>query len=175
MVVDDSRIHESASRGDSIESLESLLDMNVRTLVQWYQIHKKWPRRLHRITTASVIVAGAMIPLFAAVGESWARAVTAGLGAVVAALASLNASYKWERTWRIFTDAQTHLEDLLAEWDEELVRVRGEQLSKVDQLSELRATALRLLRMARAIRASESRSYFSSRKSESLEGDIPRR
>lgn len=135
-----------------------IVDRHVRSLVDWYQRKKRWPRRLHRVTTVSVILLGAAIPLLSISDPSdQSRFVTAVVGVTVG-LTGLATVTDWRRRWQIFTSAQTALEVQLAAWE---VAMTEASLAEPDQGRQLRVEATKhLLAAATTIRLSETEEFF---------------
>jgi hypothetical protein len=143
-----------------LEFVEQLVESRIEDAIGWYQAHKRWPRRFHRVSTALVIGSGAAISVLVAVPYSNARVATAILGAAVTALTGLNASYRWERTWRLFAQAQTDLEELLIQWKLDYSLIRHADGSDEEATETVRIAALAVLERARGIRGSELEAFF---------------
>jgi hypothetical protein len=94
-----------------IAELRALVEREVVPLIDWYQRKKRWPRRLHRLSGIAVIGLGATIPVLSAYTDAQpARVLVGTAGAVITVITGLATVYEWQKTWRIFTVAQTELE-----------------------------------------------------------------
>lgn len=136
--------------------LRELVDVHVRTVIQWYQEHKARPRRLYRLSVVLTITAGATLPLVASFDGEISRLTSGLLGVLVASIAGLNSAYKWDRTWETFTTAQTHLENAVAQWELQLALVTaGSQ-----PVTAARAATSNLLTKTEQIRRDELERFF---------------
>jgi Protein of unknown function (DUF4231) len=146
---------------DGLSAFREIVEEHVRAAAQWYQDHKGAPRRLYRLSTVLGIVVGATIPMFSLLDAPGARLMAAIGGIVVTAVAALNAAYRWDKTWQVFTLAQTQLEAQLAEW--ELRMLIAESAPTREQREKAGASATReLLIASRSIRESEAEEFFRS-------------
>lgn len=137
-----------------------IVERHVRTLIDWYQRKKRWPRRLYRATTVAVILLGASIPLLS-LGEPSAgtRLLTATVGVMISGLTGLATVTDWQRRWRIFTGAQTSLEVRLAEW--ELALAEAELVKPAERAQQMKLEATKnLLTASAAIRLMETQEFF---------------
>ena len=122
-----------------IAELRALVEREVLPLIDWYQRKKRWPRRLHRLSGILVIGLGATIPLLSAYSDSQpARVLVGAAGAVITVIAGLATVYEWQKTWRIFTVAQTELEAHRLRWELAL----GTADAEADQERRLEHAAL---------------------------------
>ena len=143
-----------------IAELRSLVAREVVPLIDWYQRKKRWPRRLHRLSGILVIALGAFIPLLSAYSDSQPVRIAIGAaGAVISVITGLATIYEWQKTWRIFTVAQTELEAHRLRWELAL----GSADAETDQQERLRravaATEL-LFEQAALARRTETAEYF---------------
>jgi len=144
---------------DFLQPLRELVDRQVVPLIDWYQRKKRWPRRLHKSTTAAVIVLGALIPIASAWSASVPARVFVGiLGVTITTVTSLAVSFDWYRRWRLFTVAQSQLESHLATWEFAIARAR---LLPAEEGREaaVAATAV-LLEAANKARNEETEAFF---------------
>lgn len=113
------------SPDDFLRPLRELVERQVVPLIDWYQRKKRWPRRLHKSTTALVIILGALIPIASAWSASTPARVFVGIvGVTITTVTSLAVSFDWYRRWRLFTVAQNQLESELATWEFAIARAR---------------------------------------------------
>ncbi|MFI6079292.1 DUF4231 domain-containing protein [Actinoplanes sp. NPDC051343] len=161
------------SNSGSIDSIQRLVETSLSESISWYQNHKKWPRRFHRISTMLLIVSGATIPILSAASVSWARVTVAGLGVAVTALAGLSASYRWDRTWQVFSDAQFELEDLASRWELQKTYLLGSELEPRVVLDSLQRLATEITNEARHVRAAERGSFFGASRDEEMNSAGP--
>jgi hypothetical protein len=144
---------------DFLQPLRELVDRQVLPLIDWYQRKKRWPRRLHKSTTAAVIVLGALIPIASAWSASTAARVIVGiLGVTITTVTSLAVSFDWYRRWRLFTVAQSQLESQLATWEFAIARAR---MLPAEECREAAVTATSvLLEAANKARNEETEAFF---------------
>jgi hypothetical protein len=149
-----------SSAGDDFAGpLRELVERQVLPLIDWYQRKKRWPRRLHKSTSAAVIVLGALIPIASAwSGSTPARVFVGVVGVTITAVTSLAASYDWYRRWRIFTLAQSTLESQLASWEFAIARAR--LLSPEEGRDEALAATATLLAAVNHARSEETEAFF---------------
>lgn len=141
--------------------LRELVERRILPLIDWYQRKKRWPRRLHKSSSAAVIVLGALIPVASAWSASTtARVFVGAVGVTITTVTSLAASYDWYRRWRIFTVAQSALESQLASW--ELAIARARMLPEEQGRAEAFAATTALLEAANQARNEETESFFES-------------
>lgn len=146
---------------DYTQPLRELVEHQVLPLIDWYQRKKRWPRRLHKSTTAAVIVLGALVPIGSAWSAStFARVFVGVIGVTITTVTSLAASYDWYRRWRIFTVAQSVLESQLASWEFAIARAR--MLPGDEGRAEALAATSALLESANQARNEETESFFES-------------
>lgn len=130
-------------------------------MIEWYQRKKRWPRRLHKSTTAVVIILGALIPIASAWSASTTARVFVGvLGVIITTVTSLAVSFDWYRRWRLFTVAQNQLESQLATW--EFAIARAELLPAEERRTAAVAATSVLLDAANQIRDEETEAFFES-------------
>ncbi len=147
--------------------LRELVDRQVVPLVDWYQRKKRWPRRMHKSTTAVVIVLGALIPIASAwSGATPARVFVAVLGVIITTVTSLAVSFDWYRRWRIFTLAQSRVESDLATWEFAIAQAR--MLPADEGRAAAVAATSALLEAANQARNEETESFFESQGDRSL-------
>jgi Protein of unknown function (DUF4231) len=147
---------------DDLTALRSLVDRQVISLIQWYQRKKRWPRRLHKLTTTAVITLGALIPLASAWSSTaGTRIFVSIIGVLITTLASLAASYNWQERWRLFTLAQNALESALADWEFTITKAQLSG-SPGQARTELIAATEKLLETVNQAREEETKSFFSS-------------
>ncbi len=151
-----------------VAELRALVDREVVPLIAWYQRKKRWPRRLHRLSGILVIALGATIPLLSAYSDSQPVRITIGAaGAVISVITGLATIYEWQKTWRIFTVAQTELEAHRLRWELAL----GSADAEPDQEERLRralAATEVLFEQAALARRIETAEYFAE------QADLPR-
>lgn len=151
-----------------IAELRALVDREVAPLIEWYQRKKRWPRRLHRLSGIAVIALGATIPLLSAYANSdLIRILIGAAGAVITIITGLATVYEWQKTWRIFTVAQTELEVYRLHWELAL----GTADLETDQVARLRravSATERLLEQASLARRTETADFFAE------QGELPR-
>jgi hypothetical protein len=146
---------------DYVGPLRELVDRQVLPLIDWYQRKKRWPRRLHKSTTAVVIILGALIPIASAWSDSVAARVFVGtIGVTITTVTSLAVSFEWNRKWRLFTVAQSQLESQLATW--EFAIARAQMLSPAEGQAEAIAATSVLLAAANQARNDETDAFFES-------------
>ena len=146
---------------DFFRPLHELVERQVLPMVDWYQRKKRWPRRLHKCTTAAVIVMGALIPIASAWSASTSARVFVGVvGVAITTVTSLAASYDWYRRWRIFTLAQSTLESELANWEFAIARAR--LVPPDDGRAEAIAATAKLLDAVNHARNEETEAFFES-------------
>lgn len=144
-----------------LHPLRELVERQVVPLIEWYQRKKRWPRRLHKSTTAAVIILGALIPIASAWSASTTARVFVGVvGVTITTVTSLAASYDWYRRWRLFTIAQGQLESQLATW--EFAMARAEMLPPEEGRAEAIAATSVLLEAANHARNEETEAFFES-------------
>lgn len=149
------------SKEDYIQPLRELVDRQVIPLIDWYQHKKRWPRRLHKASTAAVIILSALIPVTTAWSASTTARVFVGVvGVAITTVTSLAASYDWYRRWRIFTIAQSTLESRVASWEFALTRARMQP--EGEGRAEAFAATAELLEAANQARNDETESFFES-------------
>ena len=143
-----------------VAELRGLVEREVVPLIGWYQRRKRWPRRLHRLSGIVVIGLGALIPLLSAYsGSGPVRVIVGAAGAVITVITGLATVYEWQKTWRIFTVAQTELEAHRLRWELAL----GAADAEADQDERLRraVTATEaLLDAATLARRTETADFF---------------
>jgi hypothetical protein len=140
-------------------SVGEIVDRHVRSLIDWYQRKKRWPRRLHRATAVAVILLGAAIPLLS-ISEPSGRSqiVTSAVGVTISGLTGLATVTDWQRRWQIFTSAQAALEVRLADWE---MSVTEAALVEPERGRQMTVDATRtLLAAATTIRLSETEEFF---------------
>jgi hypothetical protein len=144
---------------DFLQPLRELVDRQVLPQIEWYQRKKRWPRRLHKSTTAAVIILGALIPIATAWSASTAARVIVGiLGVTITTVTSLAVSFDWYRRWRLFTVAQNQLESALAMWEFAIAQAR---LLPADEGREAAVVATSaLLEAANKARNEETEAFF---------------
>lgn len=144
---------------DFLRPLRELVERQVVPMIDWYQRKKRWPRRLHKSTTAVVIVLGALIPIATAwSGSTPARVFVGVLGVVITTVTSLAVSFDWYRRWRLFTIAQNTLESQLATWEFAIARAR--MLPEEEgRAAAIEATSV-LLEAANLARNEETEAFF---------------
>jgi hypothetical protein len=149
------------SSPDFLHPMRELVERQVVPLIEWYQRKKRWPRRLHKSTTAAVIVLGALIPIASAWSASTAARVIVGvLGVIITTVTSLAVSFDWYRRWRLFTIAQSQLESALATWEFAVARAR--MLPAEEGREAAVAATLTLLDAANKARNDETEAFFES-------------
>ena len=145
---------------ERIADLRSLVEREVVPLIDWYQRKKRWPRRLHRLSGIAVIGLGATIPVLAAYTDAQPARVLVGVaGAVITIITGLATIYEWQKTWRIFTVAQTDLEAHRLRWELTL----GAADAETDQEERLRravAATETLLEKTALARRTETAEFF---------------
>lgn len=147
------------SPADFVHPLRNLVEQQVLPLIDWYQRKKRWPRRLHKATTAVVIILGALIPIASAwSGSTPARVFVGIVGVTITTITSLAASYDWYRRWRLFTVAQSQLESQLATWEFAIARAR--MLPEGEGRTEAIAATSALLKAANRARSEETEAFF---------------
>lgn len=143
-----------------VAELRTLVEREVVPLIDWYQRKKRWPRRLHRLSGIAVIGLGATIPVLSAYTDAQpARVIVGTAGAVITVITGLATVYEWQRTWRIFTVAQTELEAHRLRWELAL----GAADAEADQDERLRRTVAateNLLEHAALARRTETAEFF---------------
>lgn len=143
-----------------IAELRALVEREVLPLIDWYQRRKRWPRRLHRLSGIAVIGLGATIPVLSAYTDAQpARVIVGTAGAVITVITGLATVYEWQKTWRIFTVAQTELEAHRLRWELAL----GAAEAETDQDERLRravAATESLLEHASLARRAETAEFF---------------
>jgi hypothetical protein len=144
---------------DFIRPLRELVERQVVPMIDWYQRKKRWPRRMHKSTTAVVIVLGSLIPIATAwSGSTTARVFVGILGVVITTVTSLAVSFDWYRRWRLFTIAQNQLESQLATWEFAIARAR--MLPEEEgRAAAIEATSV-LLEAANLARNEETEAFF---------------
>jgi hypothetical protein len=144
---------------DYLHPLRELVERQVVSQIDWYQRKKRWPRRLHKSTTAAVIILGALIPIASAWSASTPARVFVGvIGVTITTVTSLAASYDWYRRWRLFTVAQSQLESQLATW--EFAMARAQLLPPEEARTEAFAATSALLEAANQARNEETEAFF---------------
>jgi hypothetical protein len=147
------------SPDEFLRPLRELVERQVLPLIDWYQRKKRWPRRLHKSTTAAVIILGALIPIASAWSASTPARVFVGVvGVTITTVTSLAASYDWYRRWRLFTVAQSQLESQLATWEFAMARVQ--MLPAKEAREEAIAATSVLLEAANRARNEETEAFF---------------
>lgn len=149
-----SRVEE---QGNVFDIMDELVTRYVRDTIGWYQQHKSTPRRLYRAATAIIVVAGATLPLLSSFSGLFPRLATSAISVLIAALTSLNAMYRWDKVWQVFTLAQTQLESMLADW--ELHMSTLDQASDTDR-AQAKALTASLLAATRSVSESEAEEFF---------------
>lgn len=141
--------------------LREIVDRHVMSLISWYQRKKRWPRRLHRLSSALIIGGSAFVPIATAWSAGTAaRLMVATAGVLVTAVAGFATAYDWHRRWRLFAIAQNALEARIAEW--EFALAAAELLPSVEQQRDEAVSATRdLLAAAGRIRRVETNEFFS--------------
>lgn len=155
------------SYDDHLSPLHELVERQVMPLIDWYQRRKRWPRRLHKATTAVVIILGALIPIASAWSASIpARVFVGAVGVTITTVTSLAVSFDWHQKWRLFTVAQGKLESQLATWEFSMARAR--MLSPEEGRAEAIAATSRLLEASNQARNEETEAFFESHGAEVL-------
>jgi hypothetical protein len=143
-----------------ITELRALVEREVMPLISWYQRKKRWPRRLHRLSGVVVIGLGATIPLLSAYADSTRVRVAIGVaGAVITVITGLATVYEWQKTWRIFTVAQTELEIHRLRWELALSAAETDP-DQDERLRRAVAATEALLEQATLARRSETAEFF---------------
>jgi hypothetical protein len=143
-----------------IAELRALADREVLPLIAWYQRKKRWPRRLHRLSGIVVIGLGATIPLLSAYSDRGPVRIAVGVaGAVITIITGLATVYEWQKTWRLFTVAQTDLETARLRWELALHAAEGTP----DRLARAVAATESLLETATHARRSETTEFFADK------------
>lgn len=151
-----------------IAELRALVDREVIPLIAWYQKKKRLPRRLHRLSGVAVISLGALIPLLSAYSDSTPfRVIVGAAGAVITVITGLATIYEWQKTWRIFTVAQTELEVQRLQWEVALgaADLLDDQQARLDAAATATTT---LLDAATQARRTETTEFFAEKT------DLPR-
>jgi hypothetical protein len=152
---------------DDLRPLRELVERQVLPQIDWYQRKKRWPRRLHKSTTAVVIVLGALIPIASAWSASTTARVFVGVvGVIITTVTSLAVSFEWYRRWRLFTVAQSRLESHLATW--EFAMARAEMLPAEEGRAEAVAATSALIEAANQTLGEETESFFESQGDKSV-------
>ncbi|HEU5073918.1 MAG TPA: DUF4231 domain-containing protein [Polyangiaceae bacterium] len=152
-----------ASSDSFVRPLRELVEQQVLPLIAWYQRKKRWPRRLHKATTAGVIILGALIPIASAwSGSTAARLFVGIIGVVITVITSLAASYDWFRRWRLFTVAQARLESELAKWEFAIARAR--MLPEEEGRGKALDATAALLEVAESARSEETEAFFENQR-----------
>jgi hypothetical protein len=152
---------------DYLRPLRELVERQVLPLIDWYQRKKRWPRRLHKSTTALVIILGALIPIASAWSASTPARVFVGVvGVTITTVTSLAASYDWYRRWRLFSVAQGQMESHLATW--EFAMARAQLLPADEGRAEAIAATSVLLEAANQARNEETEAFFESQSDRSV-------
>jgi hypothetical protein len=147
------------SPDDYLQPLRELVERQVPPLINWYQRKKRWPRRMHKSTTAVVIVLGATIPIASAwSGSTTARVFVGVVGVFITTVTSLAVSFDWYRRWRLFTVAQSQLESQLLTW--EFAIARAQMLPAEEGRVEAIAATSILLDAANQARNEETEAFF---------------
>jgi hypothetical protein len=150
----------AAMSDDFVLPLRELVDRQVMPLIDWYQRKKRWPRRLHKSTTAVVIVLGALIPIATAwSGSTPARVFVGILGVTITTVTSMAVSFDWYRRWRLFTLAQNQLESSLATWEFTVAQARMLPSAEEGRAAAVEATSV-LLEAANRARNEETEAFF---------------
>jgi hypothetical protein len=150
-----------SSPDDYLRPLRELVERQVLPTIDWYQRKKRWPRRLHKSTTAVVIILGAMIPIATAwSGSTPARVFVGALGVTITTVTSLAVSFDWYRRWRLFSIAQSTLETELATWEFTIAKA---QLLPAEEAREAAVAATSaLLEAANRAQREETEAFFES-------------
>lgn len=149
------------SPDDFLRPLRELVERQVLPLIDWYQRKKRWPRRLHKSTTALVIILGALIPIATAWSASTPARVFVGVvGVTITTVTSLAVSFDWYRRWRLFTIAQSQLESELATWEFAIARAR--MLPAEEGREQAIAATATLLEAAKKASLEETEAFFES-------------
>jgi len=144
---------------DDLRPLRELVERQVLPLIEWYQRKKRWPRRLHKSTTAVVIILGALIPIASAWSASTpARVFVGAVGVTITTVTSLAVSFDWYRRWRLFTVAQSQLESQLATWEFAMAQAR--MLPPEERRTNAIAATSVLLDAANQARNEETEAFF---------------
>lgn len=144
-----------------LRPLREFVERQILPLIDWYQRKKRWPRRLHKSTTAIVIVLGALIPIASAWSAATPARVFVGVvGVIITTVTSLAVSFDWYRRWRLFTVAQGQLESQFATW--EFAMARAEMLPVEEGRAEAIAATSILLEVANQARTDETEAFFES-------------
>ncbi|MFL6125599.1 DUF4231 domain-containing protein [Actinophytocola sp.] len=152
---------------DDLRPLRELVERQVLPLIDWYQRKKRWPRRLHKSTTAVVIILGALIPIASAWSASTTARVFVGVvGVIITTVTSLAVSFDWYRRWRLFTIAQSQLESQLGTW--EFAMARAEMLPSEEGRAAAIAATSTLLEAANQTRNEEAEAFFESQGDKSV-------
>lgn len=139
-----------------ISDLERIVRKYVVGEIDWYQKHKRLHRRLYKVGTVTVIILGAASPALVAMPSPYSQLFTSIAGVTIAVLTALSAAFRWDRTWRTFTAAQTELEGMLSGWEADLIAARSAQLTA----DEFHLLTKDMLTSAHAIKSRETGDYF---------------
>ncbi|MEV0136800.1 DUF4231 domain-containing protein [Dactylosporangium sp. NPDC050688] len=140
---------------------QQIVDSEIGPIISWYQSHKGSARRRYLGATALTVVAGSAIPIVSLSSTDAARIIVAVLGTLVTILTGLNASYHWDRSWQLFTQAQTALEARLVEFRLTLLAIANQrQRDPAEQKSDALAATQSIIATAHQIRAAETAGFF---------------
>ena len=143
-----------------IAELRALVGREVVPLIEWYQRRKRWPRRLHRLSGIVVIALGATIPLLSAYADTGSIRVIIGVaGAVISVITGLATVYEWQKTWRIFSLAQTEMEVHRLHWELALTAADASR-DQETRLNLAVAATEDLMARASLARRSETAEFF---------------
>jgi hypothetical protein len=144
---------------ERVAEMRALVEREVVPLIHWYQQKKRWPRRLHRLSGIVVIALGATIPLLSAYTSTAVRLVVGVAGAIISIITGLATVYDWQKTWRIFTVAQTELEAHRLHWELALGAAAADPDQDARLARAVAATGI-LLDQASQARRTETAEFF---------------
>jgi hypothetical protein len=135
--------------------------------IKYYELRGPRRRALFRISGVMVIAFSSALPVLASFGTSWFSAgskdaLVAVIAALIALLTGLNSFYRWDATWRSYTQTLFTLYAIRAEWESQCTE--AEVLLKVnpaEAVTVLRAARDKALADAESAVRGEMQEYFS--------------
>jgi hypothetical protein len=142
---------------------------------QYYARHSGKKRFKFRVASVTLIVLGALLPVWAAFGGDFAILGTAvskdlslsAMSAAIAILTAILAHFRWELGWKVQTEALFELQEFRAQWDTAVASARAADDSQA-AVAELRQAFDVFRSHTYETVKTEMRDYFTAQKPPAL-------
>jgi len=136
-----------------------LKDTRVISYLNWLRNHADSPRKLFRISGATIILLSVSVPLLSIINDPARNIILPVVTLVIAALTSLNSFFQWQNAWQSRRQTQFSLEYFLSNWELAMLRAKYEtDTAKAIDLAI--AATENLLNRTREISGAETAQFF---------------